>query len=233
MQEIISSQTTALVITASADTVYGAISLNGIVRASFDLPHRMTSRNLIPCIANLLQEQGLSLQDITYIACAQGPGSFTTFRSMIVTMNGLAAAAQIPMVAVNNLLVLAEQAQQQSYRITYALHDAFCGDVYVATSTSDFFVTSYEDLALRLQDELRPHPDQHILVVGSGITPARVTVPLPQQQGLVYKSDCTHLSLEQFAREADQNFREQRNVVEQVVPIYGRAYSVPSVEPRS
>ena len=62
---------------------------------------------LISWLDYLLQEAGVSRQDLQGIACVTGPGSFTGLRIGLASMQGLALALGIPMVGLCSLDVVA------------------------------------------------------------------------------------------------------------------------------
>jgi len=65
------------------------------------------SESLLPMIESLLQQAGLSLQQLDALAVGQGPGSFTGIRIGIAAVQGLAFATGIPVVPVSSLASLA------------------------------------------------------------------------------------------------------------------------------
>ena len=65
------------------------------------------SAQLIPQLAELLQRNGASKQDIGGLAVASGPGSFTGLRVGLAAVKGLAEALRKPIVAVSLLEVVA------------------------------------------------------------------------------------------------------------------------------
>lgn len=57
------------------------------------------ARDLLAQISLLLRAHGCSLNDIEGLACFAGPGSFTSLRIGIATMNALAYAKELPIVS--------------------------------------------------------------------------------------------------------------------------------------
>ena len=60
-------------------------------------------------IEKLLEENGLKTKDLHAIAVSQGPGSYTGLRIGVSAAKGLCFAADIPLIAVETLTVLAHQ----------------------------------------------------------------------------------------------------------------------------
>lgn len=74
------------------------------------LAGRSYSATLIASVANLLAEHGEKLTSVWAIVVVNGPGSFTGVRVGISAVKGLAEPAQIPVIAVSRLAVLANKA---------------------------------------------------------------------------------------------------------------------------
>src|SRR5690606_22800477 len=84
-------------------------------------------------IDRLMQERQLSRQRLDGLVVGVGPGSFTGVRIGVSVGQGLAYSLNVPVVGINSLHALAEQARraQQSHRVL-SLIDARMGEVYVA-----------------------------------------------------------------------------------------------------
>jgi tRNA threonylcarbamoyladenosine biosynthesis protein TsaB len=62
-------------------------------------------------IEAIIQEAGISFQNLNAIAVSQGPGSYTGLRIGVSAAKGLCYALNIPLIAVDTLQVLASQAK--------------------------------------------------------------------------------------------------------------------------
>lgn len=91
------------------------------------------SAALIPAIQALLAQSGLALADLDAIAFGRGPGSFTGLRTAAAVAQGLGFGADVPVLPVDTLLVVAQEAHVLSgaARIV-ALLDARMDEVYFA-----------------------------------------------------------------------------------------------------
>lgn len=69
------------------------------------------SATLIPAALDLLEQQGLSLPQLDAIVFGCGPGSFTGLRTACAVAQGLALGAGIPVLPVDTLLAVAEEAR--------------------------------------------------------------------------------------------------------------------------
>lgn len=96
------------------------------------------STDLIPSILELMQQAGLTLQALEAICFGSGPGSFTGLRTACSVAQGLAFGAGVPVLAVDSLLAVAEEARHsalegQAIGAITALLDARMDEVYCAT----------------------------------------------------------------------------------------------------
>ncbi len=89
------------------------------------------SSALIPAILALLAQAGMRLPQLDAIVFGAGPGSFTGLRTACSVAQGLAFGLGLPVLPVNSLLALAEQARHQyGVQRVLAVLDARMGEVY-------------------------------------------------------------------------------------------------------
>lgn len=98
----------------AVDTTSGACSValyqDGAVTEQFVRAERDHTRRLLPMVEAVLAEGGVSLAEVDALAVSQGPGSFTGLRIAISCVQGLAFAADKPVVAVSSLAAMANGA---------------------------------------------------------------------------------------------------------------------------
>lgn len=86
------------------------------------------SRHLMGMVSGVLQDGGLSLNDLDAFGVSRGPGSFTGLRIGIGAVKGLAYATGKPVAGVSSLEALA--AQGETGGLVCSLLDARKGEVY-------------------------------------------------------------------------------------------------------
>ena len=100
------------------------------------------STDLIPSIMNLLRQADVRLDSLQAICFGSGPGSFTGLRTACSVAQGLAFGAGVPVLAVDSLLAVAEEARHASFPaqpsvVVTALLDARMDEMYCATYAFD------------------------------------------------------------------------------------------------
>ena len=91
------------------------------------------SSTLIPLVQSLLAEAGLRLRELDAIAFGRGPGSFTGLRTACSVAQGLGFGAGVPLLPVDTLLAVAEEARHRfGAQKVLAVLDARMEQVYSA-----------------------------------------------------------------------------------------------------
>ncbi len=97
----------------------------------------LTSTHLIPEIQRLMAQAGLAFGDLAAIVFGAGPGSFTGLRTACSVAQGLAFGAAVPVLPVDTLLAVAQQAHHQlgqpARLRVMALLDARMDEMYAAS----------------------------------------------------------------------------------------------------
>lgn len=157
----------------SIDTSSGfcsvALEYNGRIFAEHELTEQNHSAHVLPMVRRVLGAGGLMVQDVDALVVGIGPGGFTGVRLGVAVVQGLAYAADKPVVALSSLVALAQAAADLSdgdvtvlvandarmkqvywavYRFVKPSHDGgFSLDVLQAPSLGDL-----SDIATRMVD---------------------------------------------------------------------------------
>ena len=96
------------------------------------------SATLIPQAMALLVEAGVLLKELDAVAFGAGPGSFTGLRTACAVAQGLAFGAEVPVLPVDTLLAVAEDARHtHGATQVQAVLDARMDEVYTAAWSHD------------------------------------------------------------------------------------------------
>ena len=95
------------------------------ILGQIELEGRSYSSTLVAAVGELLTQGGVTLREVGAIVAVNGPGSFTGVRVGLAAVKGLAEPAQIPVVAVSRLEVLAAKAGVVSAALDAHRHELF------------------------------------------------------------------------------------------------------------
>lgn len=152
----------------------GAALLDGDkLLAEFALNYKLThSQTILPMIAELMERTETAREDIDYIACSAGPGSFTGLRIGAATAKGLALALGRPVIPVPTLDALAYNVYE-AHGIICPIMDARRQQVYSAFYTwtdgrlcreTDWLAESIETII-----EIAEGFEQKVIFLGDGV----------------------------------------------------------------
>ena len=124
-----------LAIDASTEACSVALQVNGKMYSRYDLCPQSHSLQLLPMVDELLTEAGIKISQCDGLVFGRGPGSFTGVRIGVGVAQGLAFAANLPVVGVSSLQAMAQLAfmqgklNEQQTGVIAAI-DARMGEVY-------------------------------------------------------------------------------------------------------
>jgi tRNA threonylcarbamoyladenosine biosynthesis protein TsaB len=102
-----------LAIDSSTDSLAIALTGAGEARLYEGSGGPKASEQLVPQCMRLLAEAGLALADLDAIAFGRGPGAFTGLRTACAVAQGLALGASLPVLPLDSLMLVAEDARLQ------------------------------------------------------------------------------------------------------------------------
>ena len=141
----------------STETLSVAVAAGSAVLEHTAAGGPQASASLIPVIEDLLARSGLALAGLDAIVFGRGPGSFTGLRTAAAVAQGLGFGAGIPVLPVDTLLAVAEEAHACSGATrVVAMLDARMGEVYFASyERKDGTWTTHRPPALGRPDQVQ------------------------------------------------------------------------------
>ena len=110
-----------------------ALAAGGRVFAHESAGGAQASARLIPAVLALLGEAGLHLRELDAIAFGRGPGAFTGLRTACSVAQGLALGANKPVLPIDSLLAVAEDARGSAAESrVWVTMDARMDQIYAA-----------------------------------------------------------------------------------------------------
>jgi tRNA threonylcarbamoyladenosine biosynthesis protein TsaB len=122
-----------LAIETSTETCSVALSVNGEVVEYYQHAPRKHAELLLPWVEQILAEAGMAFSSVDAIAFSRGPGSFTSLRIGIGVVQGLAWAADRPVIPVSSLAATAQTAVGEGIDTALVALDARMNEVFTGT----------------------------------------------------------------------------------------------------
>jgi tRNA threonylcarbamoyladenosine biosynthesis protein TsaB len=127
-----------LVLDTATELVHLALVLGDEVQALQVGGGAQASSTTLPALQKLLADAGLTWSQLDAIAFGRGPGAFTGLRTACSLAQGLALAADCPVISLDTLMAVAEDARQSDPAAwsegdtLWVAQDARMGELYVA-----------------------------------------------------------------------------------------------------
>jgi len=120
-----------LAIDTATEACSAALLVDGEISERFELAPRQHASLILPMAEQLLAEAELKVAQLDALAFGCGPGSFTGVRIATGVIQGIAFAADLPVMSVSTLTALAQGAllEQKVTKVLSAI-DARMGEVY-------------------------------------------------------------------------------------------------------
>ncbi|MCG8395004.1 MAG: tRNA (adenosine(37)-N6)-threonylcarbamoyltransferase complex dimerization subunit type 1 TsaB [Pseudomonadales bacterium] len=163
--------TRILALETAGETCSVALMDGGRVLEHFEQAPRRQTERVLPMVEAVLAESQLKLRQLDGIAFGHGPGAFTGVRVAAAVTQGLAFAADLPVIGISTLAACALSAQTETpHAHVIATFDARMGEVYLgAYQCHDNFARPVFADGLFRPDALPELPKQDWMIVGSGL----------------------------------------------------------------
>ncbi|WP_457356177.1 tRNA (adenosine(37)-N6)-threonylcarbamoyltransferase complex dimerization subunit type 1 TsaB [Roseateles sp. P5_D6] len=161
-----------LALDSSTDTMALALVAQGQTRVFEAQGGAQASARMLPEVKALLAGAGVTMADLDAIAFGQGPGAFTGLRTACAVAQGLAFGLDRPVLAIDSLMVVAEDARAQGAGDDlWVAMDARIGEIYAARYRwADGAWVVVEAPALYKPEALAAHWGTPAAVAGTALT---------------------------------------------------------------
>jgi len=121
-----------LALDTATEACSAAILQDNELTVRFELAPRQHAELILPMIEEVMRQTGTSVNQLDAIAFGRGPGSFTGVRLAVSIAQGIAFAADLPVIPVSTLAAIAADVLRQKAPAHYAAIalDARMGEVY-------------------------------------------------------------------------------------------------------
>ncbi|MDQ1362687.1 MAG: tRNA threonylcarbamoyladenosine biosynthesis protein TsaB [Pseudomonadota bacterium] len=127
-----------LALDTATEACSAALYIDGEIRQQFQMAPREHTQLILMQAQALLDEAGLSINQLDALAFGRGPGSFTGVRIAASVIQGMAFGADLPVLPVSTLASMAQLMLEQ-HAVTHVISaiDARMGGIYTAGYISD------------------------------------------------------------------------------------------------
>lgn len=148
-----------IAIETATEACSAALYIDGEVRHISQIAPRQHAELILGMCGQLLDEAGLAMAELDGIGFGRGPGAFTGVRIATGVAQGLAWAADLPVVPVSSLAALAQGAYRQHMaRYILTAIDARMDEVYAAA-----YAINDDGIAILIDEERVCAPDKLVL----------------------------------------------------------------------
>lgn len=116
-----------LALETATEVCSAALLIDGEIHDRLQVAPREHSQLILPMVDELLAEAGITIGQVNAVAFGRGPGAFTGLRIAVGVTQGIAFAADIPVIPVSTLAALAQGCEAD--RVLAAI-DARMDEVY-------------------------------------------------------------------------------------------------------
>jgi len=158
-----------MLLAIDTSTRYASLALydeTGVISERTWRSHRHQSQEILPAVHNMLQQQTATASDLSAVAVAKGPGSFTGLRIGMSVGKGLCLALGIPIIAIPTLSVIA-YAVGDPGGLVYAVLEAGRGRICVAPFAFDQgLAVQQEEIRIVAASQWTPAAKESVLITG-------------------------------------------------------------------
>lgn len=186
------------------------------------LSKEQASAQLIPILNNVLAQHQRKLSDVSCIIANQGPGPFTSLRTIIATVNGINFASNISLIGINGLSAFLEEYKDPIGSPTVVLLNAFHHAIYFGIQENNKNPEiGYENIDTFLAMLHERFAQQTIRFLGNG-TKMYLGKIISRFQDNAYIPEPLplHGSLQYLMQVGIKDWQQQKNIINHIEPLY-------------
>ena len=153
-----------------------------------------------------LKEAGVAIQSLAGVGVSMGPGSYTGLRIGVSSAKGICYANSIPLMAVNSLEVLAQQAKVEQGAYILPMIDARRMEVFTMTLDANHQVIQPTTAKILTPEWRQDLPEGKKVVIGSGAEKSKAIL---QGDDFDYHTDIAVPSARDMVGLVTQKFKDK------------------------
>ena len=153
-----------------------------------------------------LKEAGVAIQSLAGVGVSMGPGSYTGLRIGVSSAKGICYANSIPLIAVNSLEVLAQQAKVEQGAYILPMIDARRMEVFTMTIDANHQVIQPTTAKILTPEWHQDLPKGKKVVIGSGAEKSKAIL---QGDDFDYQTDIAVPSARDMVDLVTQKFKDK------------------------
>lgn len=217
--------TNILALDTSTEACSCALITGKVISEQYAVVPRQHTQLLLPMVHSLMAEAGIGFPQLDAVAFGRGPGSFTGLRIAAGVAQGIAFAADIPVLPVSTLATVAAEAAGTENRLVFSCLDARIDELYwcwYQVMGGEPMAVTPEQLCKPESTSLSPLQDGTIIAAGNGLAYLS-RLPVVLQQKILHSFPAILPRSAIMARLAQLDFTRGKGVsADQIEPLYLR-----------
>lgn len=214
-----------LAIETATEACSAALYVDGEVQEDFRIAPREHAKLTLGMVEQLLSDAGLKLADMDALAFGRGPGAFTGVRIATSLIQGMAFAAELPVVPVSTLAALAQGGYREfGWQKVASAIDARMNEVYwAAYEVESGLVVERQSERVCPADAVPQLPKKEWCGIGSGwLTFEEALIERQGEAVMLHHGDCYPHAQDIAVLAAAAVKRGEAVSAEKALPIYLR-----------
>jgi tRNA threonylcarbamoyl adenosine modification protein YeaZ len=216
-----------IIIHNTYETFEVALFINDVLQQILINDKRLVSKMLISCIDTLVKKNTIAFSELSFIGINQGPGLFSTLRSIISTVNGLHFATNMPLIGIDALEATALEFYDETCPYTIVLLDAFNHEIYyMIIKDKTVIQKGYDKIDIFLKNIVEKYDSHSIRFIGKGTQLYKNSIIDIYKNSIVPDTIPQLCSLQTIATLALNTFIKQREGHGYLFPLYLKKHPV-------